>query len=284
VEHGRTKASEELAKAYDDAFSPSDDPTHLQRLRAEAAAGNNVGRGELPLLGEMAEEIGVLDLESTQERPEGQTKAGAGPTAAPEALPQSLPTVSKPSSRLPSENLGWIGDFHDRHPWVFSAVAGAFVVGVIAVIATFVIYMYHSKLTSGASPKIRSVSSIGVHDQSFTISGKGFGSQPPFHGDRPCLGISDVTAGWTAGFVDPASHPPNNSGGPCSAPPAPPPAGDTITVAVSSWTDSRIEVDGLAGSYAYDGWVLHAGDELRIQVWNAQSGRGPASFTLIATG
>jgi Ig-like domain from next to BRCA1 gene len=40
VEHGRTKASEELARAYDDAFSPPENPVRLQRLRADAAAAD----------------------------------------------------------------------------------------------------------------------------------------------------------------------------------------------------------------------------------------------------
>ena len=44
VEHGRTKASAEIAKAYDDAFSPPHDPTRLQRLRLDAVAADERAR------------------------------------------------------------------------------------------------------------------------------------------------------------------------------------------------------------------------------------------------
>src|SRR5437016_2400194 len=44
VEHGRTKPSEELAGAYDDAFSPPENPVRLQRLRADAMAADERSR------------------------------------------------------------------------------------------------------------------------------------------------------------------------------------------------------------------------------------------------
>ena len=46
VEHGRTKPSEELARAYDDAFSPPENPVRLQRLRADATTADERSRPE----------------------------------------------------------------------------------------------------------------------------------------------------------------------------------------------------------------------------------------------
>ena len=142
----------------------------------------------------------------------------------------------------------------------------------------------HETILPSASqvPLISSVSPIyALQKQSFTISGKGFGSQVPFKGDLPCFEISDVTRGWAAGHIDSPGRQPY-SGGACSI--SRNPSGDWVTVSINSWTDSRIDIDGFEGSYGQDGWYLSPGDELQIRVWNAQSGTGPSYFSLTVKG
>jgi hypothetical protein len=132
--------------------------------------------------------------------------------------------------------------------------------------------------SSSKVPFISSVSPIyALQKQSFTISGKGFGSQVPFKGNLPCFEIYDVARGWAAGHIDPPGGQPY-SGGACSI--SRNPGGDWVTVSINNWTDSRIGIDGFEGSYGQDGWYLSPRDALQIRVWNAQSGAGPSYFRL----
>src|SRR5207302_2271670 len=57
------------------------------------------------------------------------------------------------------------------------------------------------------------------------------------------------------------------------------PGGDLVTLAVRSWTDTEIVIDGFRGAYGQYGWRLRAGDTLTFQIWNAGTHAGPASFT-----
>jgi hypothetical protein len=134
------------------------------------------------------------------------------------------------------------------------------------------------------TPTISAVSTIHPQQtQTFTISGSGFGSQPPINGDLPCIEVSDLTKGWNAGHVDPASGP-TESGAACSAPQGP--NGDLITVQIAGWNDSTIVITGFSGAYGniQNGWYLSAGDQVQVRVWNAQSGAGPASFKTTVAG
>ncbi len=143
-----------------------------------------------------------------------------------------------------------------------------------------------------AAPKIGSVSAISdSQDQTIVISGSGFGYQCPFDGNTPYLQLADITAGLAV----PVGQPPNarwnagNSGtlpsGNCAASSN----GDWVTVNVTSWTDSQIVIKGFTGSYGgYDGlfadWQFYPGDQVQIEVWNAQSSAGPACQTVTAEG
>jgi hypothetical protein len=129
--------------------------------------------------------------------------------------------------------------------------------------------------------KITAISSVyPLQTQTIVISGTGFGSHGPFNGDLPCIQFEDVTADWRAGHVDPLGQP--NSGGSCSSPQAS--AGDSITLDISNWTDGRITIIGFTGEYGnreYGGRPLATGDQLYVQVWNAQIGFGYGQATSV---
>jgi hypothetical protein len=136
-----------------------------------------------------------------------------------------------------------------------------------------------SSSSTPTPPTIESVSTVGAtQTQTITIVGRGFGSTPGSDGNLPCFEIADLTKGWNAGHIDPASSP-AETGAACSA--AQGPQGDAVTAQISSWTDTGIVItafDGMYGSTEY-GWYFSAGDQVAVRIWNAQSGAGPASFT-----
>lgn len=124
---------------------------------------------------------------------------------------------------------------------------------------------------------ITSVSTVThLQTQTILISGSGFGTQAPFNGDLPCIEISDLTAGWSAGHADPANAPGTGTGASCSMPKSA--TVDLVTIQVSSWNDTAITITGFTGYYVSP-YVLTPGNRVRIQVWNAQTGAGPASYT-----
>jgi hypothetical protein len=108
---------------------------------------------------------------------------------------------------------------------------------------------------SGA-PVIASVSPVlPIANQTITIAGSGFGSQDPYNGNSPYIVVSDLTRNWNAG----------NTGN-----------RDQVTLNVALWNDTRVVIRGFTGAYGAGWWSLQAGDRVRIQVWNAQTGMGPA--------
>ena len=92
----------------------------------------------------------------------------------------------------------------------------------------------------------------------------GFGVQAPYTGDLPFILFSDVTQGWSAGC----------QGQPCGQ--------DTISLVVTSWTDTQIVLGGFAGAYGLGSYTIQPGDQFNIQVWNAPTGSGPASIAITA--
>jgi DNA-binding winged helix-turn-helix (wHTH) protein len=96
--------------------------------------------------------------------------------------------------------------------------------------------------------------------QRIVIKGRGFGSHVPYADtDSPYLSIRNVSAHWAAGRMIPINW-------------------DEVKLDVQSWSDGEIVVSGFSGSYGQNGWVLTAGDQLEVAVWNPQSGLGPALF------
>src|SRR5262249_2262632 len=72
-----------------------------------------------------------------------------------------------------------------------------------------------------------------LQTQTIVVSGSGFGTHVPFNGDLPCIEITDLTAGWSAGHGDPAYAPGTDTGAACST--AQSSAVDLVTIRVSSW-------------------------------------------------
>ena len=119
-------------------------------------------------------------------------------------------------------------------------------------------------IPSNAAPVITSVSSITTQQfQTITILGSGFGTHGPYTGDSPYISFSDFNRVWQAGYT-----------------------GyywgyyvyDAIYLIVGSWNDTKIVLDGFSGSWGWGNWTLANGDLIGIDVWNPQSGQGPASF------
>jgi hypothetical protein len=108
---------------------------------------------------------------------------------------------------------------------------------------------------------ITSVSAIlPQQTQTITITGAGFGSQAPYTGDSKYIELTDSTRSWNAGMT-----------------------GDNVTLAVSSWTDSQIVLTGLSGTYGPNTHCIAPGDQLSVKVWNAGTGGGPATYSLVAS-
>ncbi|MGO8756860.1 MAG: hypothetical protein ACLQG3_01930 [Terracidiphilus sp.] len=94
-------------------------------------------------------------------------------------------------------------------------------------------------------------------EQTITITGSGFGTKAPYEGDSKFIRITDQTKQWNAGSS--RDYP-----------------ADKITLSIASWTDTQIEIRGFAGAYGSSVYSLSTGDHLAIQVWNPQTGLGPA--------
>lgn len=121
--------------------------------------------------------------------------------------------------------------------------------------ATNCISSTNSTSSIGSSPTISSVSTVGAaQTQQITISGSGFGSMSPYDGDSCCIEFNDTSDGdWAAGYI--------KSGV----------ANDTVTLNVTSWTNSQIIITGFTGAYG-GVYVLHQGDQFKFTVWNPTSG------------
>jgi hypothetical protein len=110
-----------------------------------------------------------------------------------------------------------------------------------------------------AQPTITSVSKITTAQyQTITIRGSGFGTQAPYTGDSDFISLEDQTASpdWQAGYS---------------------PYNDTVTLIVNSWTDHKIVLGGFSGAWGTYNYTLTIGDSEQVEVWNAQTGEGPAT-------
>ncbi|MFZ0032100.1 MAG: hypothetical protein WAK84_09530 [Candidatus Cybelea sp.] len=123
----------------------------------------------------------------------------------------------------------------------------------------------HNSVESSQVPSARSstptITSVGTitnrQGQKIVIAGSGFGTMQPYNGDSCCLEftVTNKKCGntWQAGMT-----------------------GELVTLNVTRWTNNRIVIQGFTGEYGQNCWVLHAGDPVTIEVWNAQSQSGPA--------
>jgi mannan endo-1,4-beta-mannosidase len=118
-------------------------------------------------------------------------------------------------------------------------------------------------------PKITSVSPILPQpNQTITITGHGLGTLAAYNGDSDYIQIDDLTHPWTAGHTSE-------------------PVWNGVTLRVSSWANSQIVLAGFTGRYGMAGtnFTLQAGDQVLVQVWNAQTRAGPAIYyTKVAGG
>jgi hypothetical protein len=114
------------------------------------------------------------------------------------------------------------------------------------------------------SPTITSISNISIEQfQTIVINGSGFGHQAPYTGDSSYIALDDETKGWQAGY----------SG-----------FNDTVTLIVNKWEDSKIVLGGFSGAWGQFNYTLAIGDKEQVEVWNAQSGAGPATKTVRVRG
>lgn len=121
-------------------------------------------------------------------------------------------------------------------------------------------------VSSQNNPIITSVSSVSTsRDQRIVISGNGFGTSSPYNNlDSPYLQLADKSQNWKAGHTD-----------------------NWVTLNIESWSDSQIIISGFAGHYGNHSWLFDpqwsfsSGDLVEIDVWNPQTGNGPAMFTSV---
>lgn len=123
-------------------------------------------------------------------------------------------------------------------------------------------------LLSQPRPCAPTINAVGPFEATATmkleITGGCFGTGNTVSGtDTAYFRISDVTAGWNACWTgDPGT--------------------DLVTCKVSSWTNTTIIFSGFADNYGKNRWVIAKGDHIKIQVWNPQSAKGPATCVVIA--
>lgn len=117
-----------------------------------------------------------------------------------------------------------------------------------------------------AQPVITKLSKINTQQfQTITIVGSGFGTEAPYTGDSNYISLTDESAnpGWEAGYA---------------------PYNDTVTLIVQKWTDTKIVLGGFSGQWGQYDYILTVGDAEQIEIWNPQTGSGPAQVTTTIVG
>jgi Big-like domain-containing protein len=116
-----------------------------------------------------------------------------------------------------------------------------------------------ASLALAQAPVISQVSKITTQQfQTITIQGQGFGTHKAYTGDTPYISLLDQTASpqWQAGYS---------------------PYNDTVTLIVHEWEDTKIVLGGFSGAWGTYNYTLAIGDTEQIEVWNPQTGSGPAT-------
>lgn len=160
--------------------------------------------------------------------------------------------ISKPGSESKVDS--------GRRKWTFT-LSKRLVAEMAIVILGFSILGLRSRDTD--RPVITFVSPLLARsNQPIVIRGNGLGSYTNFTAiDSPFLAIRDQTAHWAAGRIMGRNW-------------------DKITLTVTRWLNSEIDVTSFDGPYGQNGWKLNPGDEIEVAVWNPQTGAGPALYHL----
>jgi hypothetical protein len=118
-------------------------------------------------------------------------------------------------------------------------------------------------LPRSCTPRIATVGAFeAAGTQTVYVTGSCFGTgNTSSAADTQYFEITDRTKGWSGCWTN----------GP----------GDLVTCNIFSWTDSEISFSGFAGYYGQGGWVVSNGDDIEVEVWNAQSGKGPATCQVV---
>jgi hypothetical protein len=118
-------------------------------------------------------------------------------------------------------------------------------------------------LPRSCTPRIATVGAFeAAGTQTVYVTGSCFGTgNTSSAADTQYFEITDRTKGWSGCWTN----------GP----------GDLVTCNIFSWTDSEISFSGFTGYYGQGGWVVSNGDDIEVKVWNAQSGKGPATCQLV---
>src|SRR5207244_11717328 len=99
--------------------------------------------------------------------------------------------------------------------------------------------------------------------QQIIITGSGFGKRAPYVGNSESISLSTST-GWNAGSTKDAG-------------------GDLVTLAIRSWKDDEIVLDGFRGAYGQHNWKISSGDKITFQIWNAATSADPGGLTVSVT-
>jgi hypothetical protein len=152
----------------------------------------------------------------------------------------------------------------DNHPGLWNALSNVWLVPVGPGAVILPIFGSLGQ-PPPCTPKIATVGPFGATaTQTVEITGSCFGAGNTSSGaDTAYFRISDLTAGWNACWTgDPNT--------------------DQVGCDISSWTDTTITFSGYTGDYGQNGWVVTKGDDIEVQVWNPQSGKGPATCDVVA--
>ncbi len=119
-------------------------------------------------------------------------------------------------------------------------------------------------IAAQAQPKITQVIvvPIGGGNVDMTIKGSGFGSANPFNNDSQKLRIFDASCNWEAGY-----------------------SGDGVTVNVTSWTDTEIDIASFTGQYKgllHSNYKFNANDQVQVSVQNSQGWSSQFALTVPA--
>lgn len=162
------------------------------------------------------------------------------------------------------------------------AFAGAALVGCSASAVPSTNPASSSNVVSGASarsalqfainpasmPVIKKVTPIQAQQtQKIVIKGKGFGKMKPYNGDSCCIEITVTNPQceyygnydqWNAGYE--SSNP------------------NLVTLNITKWKNKEIVIAGFTGDYGQGCWTLNSGQPITVNVWNAQTMSGPATW------